>query len=389
MGNPSMQGFHMSQPRTTTSLRSFLSALGRNPGLIVLTVLLVLLAPALAADIASSPNHSLAGKLQTIERADPASNKVALVIGNSAYREVASLPNVANDLEDMCMVLRGLGFRATCLADLSTREAFVDAVKAHVGQVPAGASAVLHYSGHAIQVSGENYLIPTGATGTDARGWMAQFVRLSEVFQIAEQARVGFQLIVLDACRDDPDAETTSAARASDSAGRGGQVQAASAAGRQNLRAMLASVRSTGRLASYGVAAVRDAPSNTLVLFATGAGTQAFDGDGERNGPLTKHLLVQMQRPSLNIDDAVKAIILGVGDDTERRYGRRQSPSLYGTFAGQFCFNGCPVIVTPEQVEAERQRAAQGERERAALQERQRQLEAQRRRRSTAVVPSM
>jgi len=82
---------------------------------------------------------------------------------------------------------------------------------------------------------------------------------------------------------------------------------------------MLAKVRGSARFASYGVAAVRDAPRNTLVLFATGAGAYAFDGDGERNGPLTKHLLAQMQRPQLGIDQAVKNIIQAVGDDLVRQ----------------------------------------------------------------------
>lgn len=334
------------------------------------------------------------GASLTGSAAEAAEPRHALVIGNSRYREVSTLANVANDLTDMCRALQDLRFHTTCVADLATREDFLNAVRAYVRSVPAGASAVLHYSGHAVQVAGENYLIPTAVTLSGKQDWLSQFVPLSELFRIVEQAGAGFQLIVLDACRDNPEEDDASQAGA---AGRSAakrpagqkldraalQLAANNQQARNNLRNLLAKVRSaTGRFVGYGIAAVRDAPSNTLVLFATGAGTSAFDGDGERNGPLTKHLLIQMQRPQLTIDDAVKAIIQGVGDDTEERYQRRQSPSLYGTFAGEFCFNGCPEILSPEEIAAERERAAQAERERAAAEEKQW-------RRKTLVVPAM
>jgi hypothetical protein len=314
----------------------------------------------------------------------PEAPRHALVIGHSRYAEVSVLPNVVNDLRDMCTALHNLRFRTTCIADIPTRKGFMDAVASFVANVPPGASAVLYYGGHAVQVAGENYLIPTGVSAADPKGWMAQFVPLSELFQLTERANAGFQFIVLDACRDDPEGNTGNppATTTAPAAPQG------SNSGRESMRSMLASVRGMARIASYGIAAVRDAPRNTLVLFATGAGTSAFDGDGERNGPLTKHLLVQMQRPQLNIDQAVKQIIQLVGDDTERRYKQRQSPSLYGTFSGEFCFNGCPQVISVEQLEQERrQQAQQRERERKE-QERQRR-EQERVRRDSSLPPTM
>jgi hypothetical protein len=316
----------------------------------------------------------------------------ALVIGHSRYAEVSVLPNVANDLADMCKALQALRFRATCLADLPDRKAVIDAVAAFVAGVPAGASAVIYYGGHALQVAGENYLIPVKASAADPRGWLPQFVRLSELFQATEAARAGFQFIVLDACRDDPEGAaaqpTPHAPPERANAGAAG-TGASAEPGRNALRTMLASVRgSTARATSYGIGAVRDAPRNTLVLFATGAGTTAFDGQGERNGPLTKHLLVQMQRPQLHVDQVIKNIIQAVGDDTERRYRRRQSPALYGTFSGEFCFNGCPQVVSLEVLEQERRQAAERDRLERERRDRERR-EQERQRRETVVVPTL
>lgn len=308
--------------------------------------------------------------------------RYALVIGHSRYTEVSTLPNVAHDLSDMCSALKQLRFNATCLADLPDRSSFLKTVDAFISKVPAGASVVMYYAGHAVQVAGENYLIPTGVSATDPRGWLPQFVRLSELFQTTERARAGFQFIVLDACRDNPESPKASAPN------RVAETARTANAGRDTLRSLLGSVRRGGGIASYGIAAVRDAPANTLVLFATGAGTSAFDGEGERNGPLTKQLLVEMQRPQMQVDQVVKKVIQAVGDDTERRYRLRQSPSVYGTFSGEFCFNVCPQVVSVEQLEQERARAARAAKEERDRIERERR-EQERMRRENVVVPNL
>jgi uncharacterized caspase-like protein len=266
----------------------------------------------------------------------------ALVVGNSRYQTVSVLPNVANDLDDMCATLTRLRFKTSCLRDVPSRDAFIEAIGTFVASVPPGASVLFYYGGHAVQVSGENYLIPTQVDGDHEQGWLPQFVRLSEVFQLTEGMQAGFQFMVLDACRDNPDVPDT---------------PITAKAGTSQLRSMMSAVRSGGRFATYGIAAVRDAPFNTLVLFATGAGNYAFDGEGERNGPLTKHLLIQIQRPRLSVDQVVKNVIQQVGDDTERRFRQRQSPSLYGTYTGEFCFDGCPQMVSLQKLEEERRRA--------------------------------
>ena len=311
---------------------------------------------------------------KAVAAAGPEAPRHALVIGNSRYASLSLLPNVANDLSDMCDALKRLRFRTTCLSDIATREQFLAATESFVGSVPAGASALLYYGGHAVQVAGENYLIPTRAGQADPRGWLPQFVRLSEIFQIAERRRAGFRFIVLDACREDPDAASPAP---------GAPV---AKSGSEQLRALMHSVRSGGRFATYGIAAVRDAPPDTLVLFGTAAGSVAFDGAaGERNGALTKQLLLQIQRPRQHIDQVVKNVIQAVGDETERRYRRRQSPALYGTFTGDFCFDGCPR--QGEDGRPREDERGQEEAGRKASEESRRQSE--RLRRESVVVPAL
>jgi len=333
----------------------------------------------MAAMIATACRHALvgltslfmlAGSANATEKSAAEPPRHALVIGHSRYAEVSSLPSVAHDLADVCESLKALRFTATCVADVPDRAAMLQLMERFVSGVPAGAHVVLYYAGHAVQISGENYLIPTRVSGRDARGWLPQFVGLSELFAFTERARAGFQFIVLDACRDNPEAQRRTAA--------------AGASGQETMRSLLGAVRRGGGVAAtYGISAVRDAPTNTLVLFATGAGTSAFDGNGERNGPLTKQLLLEMQRPQAQVDQAVKRIIQSVGDETERRYGQRQSPSVYGTYAGEFCFNGCPISV--EQLKQDQARAAKEERERI---ERERQQQ-ERKRRDSVIVPTL
>jgi uncharacterized caspase-like protein len=278
--------------------------------------------------------------------------RYALVIGQARYAEFSVLPNVPKDLKDMCAALGRLRFKVTCRGDLPTRTAFMAEVESFAAKVPPGSSVLLYYAGHAIQMGGENYLIPTQVSAGDSQGWLQQFVRLSELFAVSDGARASFQIIVLDACRDDPE----SAPRAPAPGTAVAQTTRRSA-GQATLREVLTDARGGGKSASYGVS-VRDAPRNTLVLYATGAGTSAFDGDSESNGPLTRHLLLQMQRPQLTIYEAINNVIRDVGNDTERRYQKRQEPLIYGSFR-EFCFESCPQMVNMNEIEDQRRKAQQ------------------------------
>jgi uncharacterized caspase-like protein len=78
-----------------------------------------------------------------------------------------------------------------------------------------------------------------------------------------------------------------------------------------------------------------------MVLYATASKEAAFDGEG-RNGPLTKHLLQHIGTRGLTVEELIKRVTAGVETETLRDFRKRQTPFIYGSFSGRFCFAGCP-----------------------------------------------
>ena len=78
-----------------------------------------------------------------------------------------------------------------------------------------------------------------------------------------------------------------------------------------------------------------------MVLYATASKEAAFDGAG-RNGPLTRHILQHIGTRGLPVEDFIKRVTMGVETETLRDYRKRQTPYIYGSFSGKFCFAGCP-----------------------------------------------
>lgn len=253
--------------------------------------------------------------------------KVALVIGNSAYAVATPLTNPANDAKDMCDALTRLGFKTLCPTDLRTREDFEKHVQAYLDALGPGTQGVFFYSGHGVQAAGENYLVPTDAgLGPKSDAPLAQLYHLGELFDKLRQKPSDFQMVILDACRNDPFAAVPAGGR--------GVSEAVTR------RAAFARNLQVSARASYGTAAVNDAPPGTIVLFATASKDTAFDGDG-RNGPLTKHLLRNIGERGLSVDDLIKKVTVGVESETRRIFGKVQTPYTYQSYHKKFCFAGC------------------------------------------------
>ncbi|MEY8689485.1 MAG: caspase domain-containing protein [Leptothrix sp. (in: b-proteobacteria)] len=265
----------------------------------------------------------------------------ALVIGNASYETFERLDNPAHDRADMCDALRQTDFQATCLGDIPDRASFLARVQEFASRLGSQTASVFYYAGHAVQVDGENYLVPIGAQLQEPGDIHEQFVALGEVLALLGKNTGRFQLIVLDACRSDP----FSAQRRSENE-RGGRADSAPDSTRQrSLRVLVGAMQQSHT--RYGLAAIKDAPPGTMVLYATASDDTAFDGDG-RNGPLTKHLLANIRARGLGIDDLVKRVMDGVRQETRQNYGRAQTPFIYSSFSGNFCFN-CrrPVDLPP------------------------------------------
>lgn len=264
---------------------------------------------------------------------DRTSDRLALVIGNAAYENAPALTNPVNDATDMCAALAKVGFTTLCHTNLRDRAEFEARVKDYVDRLTPNMVGVVYYSGHGVQARSENFLIPTQVQPrTVAEDPRRVLYSLDALFDSLRQKPTKFQFVILDACRTDLFPRSPPVA-----GGRGADVAARSI--------LLRALENVGR-ASNGLAPIKDAPSATKVFYATASNDTAFDGKG-RNGPLTKHILKHIGTPGLLVDLFIQKVTAGVETETEHDYGKRMTPFTYGSFTGQFCFAGCPLVLDP------------------------------------------
>jgi uncharacterized caspase-like protein len=238
----------------------------------------------------------LAGIFSTHALAD---KRVALVVGNSAYRNVAVLDNPANDAKLLASTLSSLGFTLVGGgAQLDLDKASLDRVVQAFGAQLSGADVGLfYYAGHGVQVRGENYLIPVDANPTKEVDVDFQMLDANLVLRQMEGAGTRLNIVVLDACRNNP------------FGGRGLAVGRAPDVENNRMRA------------SGGGLAQMQAPEGTLISFATQPGSVAQDG-ANGNSPYARALADTIRKPGLGIFDAFNQIGLQV----KRATGGAQQP---------------------------------------------------------------
>jgi len=228
-----------------------------------------------------------------------ADTRVALVIGNSAYRNASRLPNPVNDAAAVAALFRSAGFD---VVDLETDLGGSDLRRAlrNFGVLAQNADvALVYFAGHGIEVDGNNYLIPVDAQLERDLDVEDEELSLDRVLKIVEPARQ-LRLVILDACRDNPFA--------------------------RNIRRTAAS-RSIGR----GLARVEPSTLNTLIAFAAKAGSTASDGSVS-NSPFTAALLKHLIEPGIDLRIAFGR----VRDDVLASTQNRQEPFVYGSLGGSF-----------------------------------------------------
>jgi len=225
-----------------------------------------------------------------------AEDRFALIIGNGAYQHFAPLQNPENDAADLSAELESLGFRVETLINATEREMF-NAVREMGDRLAGGQSVGLfYYAGHGIEVGGTNYLIPVDADIRAEDEVRFASISIDLVLSKMESARNGTNLIILDACRDNP---------------------------------LPASSRSS---ATRGLATV-DAPTGSMVIYATAPGDVALDGQG-RNGVFTEALLEHMATPGLDVE----LMIRRVREDVISNSGGRQTPWHNSSLTTGFSF---------------------------------------------------
>ena len=226
-----------------------------------------------------------------------AERRVALVIGNSFYKNATSLPNTINNSNALATMFKSVGFEVVISrTDLgvvdfkrSVREFLITAESADI--------AVVYYAGHGIEIGGTNYLVPVDARLSRDYDVEDEAVALDRIVWALQSVR-RLRLILLDACRDNPFA---------------------------------AKLRSAGMRAPSrgGLAKIEEVSADTLVAYAAKAGSVSYDGDGV-NSPYATALIRHLAEPGLDI-----RIALGrVRDDVVAMTGGRQEPFIYGSLGG-------------------------------------------------------
>jgi tetratricopeptide (TPR) repeat protein len=273
-------------------------------------------APRKAESSTSIPTPSVVAQAVTpaVARATSASQgrRIALVVGNSAYRNTVKLSNPQNDAKAIGAALRNIGFDSvTILVDL-TRAELQDALRAFSESARAADWAMVYYAGHGIELNGVDYLVPIDAKITSERDAVPQSVALSEVMAAVEGAKK-LRLVMLDACRDNPFLEQS--AKASRPA-----IVASAARAEAGTRSLNQSLGPARGLAEVKIG------SGTLVFFAAREGQTALDGEGE-DSPFAVATLQRIATPGVGVARVFRL----VRDDVMEATAGRQEPFVYGS----------------------------------------------------------
>ena len=230
--------------------------------------------------------------------------RVALVIGNSGYAS-SPLKNPVNDARAMARTFRELGFDVLLRENAGEKD-MKRAIEEFGDRLRGGGVGVFFFAGHGIQVASRNYLVPVDANIRNERDIDIDAIDVNRVLSRMEDARNRLNIVILDACRDNPFSRSF-------------------------------------RSAARGLASI-DAPSGTLIAYATAPGKLARDGDGA-NGLYTAELVKAVRESSLRLEDVFKRVRASV----RRQSNGEQIPWEASSVEGDFVFNlGRVATITKE-----------------------------------------
>lgn len=235
-----------------------------------------------------------------------ATDRIALVIGNSKYVEFGTLANPANDARDINKALTEMGYKTRLVLD-ANESTIRKEFRNFAAQSDSASIAVVFYAGHGAQVNGENYLLPVDMD-VPKRESDIQLSAL-KIDDVINSIKSKTKVIFLDACRDNP------ALIKSLSKGRGSY---------------------RGGLAAANSASLNDQSSGIFIAYATDAGNVASDGlSGDKNSPFTSALLRHIKQP-VSIDDMFSMVTKDVRQNTKNS----QKPYKYASLDGIICLSG-------------------------------------------------
>lgn len=227
-----------------------------------------------------------------------AEHRIALVIGNGQYRGMP-LTNPENDAKAVARSLTKLGFKVDLKLNASQKD-MSDAIVAFGDGLNKDSVGLFYYAGHGIQINGHNFLVPIGEKFTSEADVSSSAVDIQQVLDKMNAAKNRLNVIILDACRNNPFA----------TASRSLQVKP--------------------KFRGIGLSQM-SAPAGSIIAFATAPGSVASDGE-KGNGLYTQYLLTNIEQPGLRIEEVFKRVRLGVRLDSNGEQIPWESTSLEGDF---------------------------------------------------------
>lgn len=251
--------------------------------------------------VGKEPSSNYYEILQEVSKLDTAAGemygkRLALVIGNSNYAGEGFLPNPVNDAKSITAALKKSGFEVITVYNGSNIQ-ITEAIKQFGSQLNSYTVGLFYYSGHGMQVDGVNYVIPVDAKIVDPTDVRYECVDASRVLAKMEYAGTKVNILIMDACRNNPFTE-----------------------------------RSRGEVPSEGLAPM-NAPAGTFIAYATSPNKTASDGSGS-NGLYTEELLKYITYPNLKIEDVFKQVRIKVIEKS----GGVQLPWETSSLVGDFYF---------------------------------------------------
>ena len=245
--------------------------------------------------------------------------RLALIVGNADYA-FGALANPINDAKAVAHSLEAAGFDVTLLIDADQAKLQTALSAFGVALKRKGGVGLFYFAGHGVQMSGENYLLPIGMRIRGEDDIKIGAVTATEIVETMSSAREGLNIVVLDACRNNPISK--------------------------------GKTRGLSRI---------DSNESLFVSYSTSPGEVALDGEGA-NSPYTKYLAASIATPNLNIEETFKRTLKGVYVETKGE----QIPWISSTFFGDFVFhpNGAALPSPPE---APPQSAGEGNEQEAVL----------------------
>jgi hypothetical protein len=241
--------------------------------------------------------------------------RMALVIGNDAYRTLGPLKTAQADASAMAKALETVGFKVKLHLNVDDR-GFKSAVRAFKAQLAPGDEAVFFYAGHGVQIGTENYLVPINTAADDTEQIKDESVPLRRVLEDMQDMKPRFSLAIIDACRNNP---------------------------------FMGSQRSQLRASGPRGLIPAQAATGQMVIYSAGAGQSAIDqmgvGDADPNGVFTRVLLREIATPGVPVDRMVRRVrdqVVALA----RSVNHEQVPAIYDQTIGDFYFVSASLTVS-------------------------------------------